>query len=130
MTKRERVEATLNHRPVDRCAILEQLSYNSGVIGDWTALEIDGYNYTVDDICQVIGQTCDLAMPPVAPQGTERVTTQDGFVIQNDNWTRWRVSRPFDDEKGAARWLAKSACPISAKSKKATRWRPIRPSAR
>ena len=36
MTKRERVEATLNHQSVDRCAVLEQLSYNPRVIADWT----------------------------------------------------------------------------------------------
>lgn len=32
MTKRERVEATLNRQPVDGAANLEQLSHNSGVI--------------------------------------------------------------------------------------------------
>jgi hypothetical protein len=46
-------------------------------------------------------------MPPSAPRGTERVTTGDGFVIQNDNWTSWHVSRPFRDERGAAEWLQK-----------------------
>jgi hypothetical protein len=28
MTKLDRILATLNHQPVDRCAVLEQLSYN------------------------------------------------------------------------------------------------------
>jgi len=105
MTKEERVLATLRHQPVDRCAILEQLSYNPGVIADWTGKTITGFNYTIDDICHVIEQTCDLAMPPVAPRGTARVTTADGFESQNDNWTRWHVSRPFTDEKGACEWL-------------------------
>ena len=31
-TKRERVERTLGHRPVDRAALHEQLSYNGAVI--------------------------------------------------------------------------------------------------
>jgi len=105
MTRFERVLATLNHQSVDRCAVLEQLSYNPRVIADWTGKAISGFSYTVDDICAVIRQTCDLVMPPVAPRGTERVTTPDGFVIQNDNWTGWHVSRPFSDAEGARDWL-------------------------
>ena len=105
LSKRERVEATLNHQPVDRAALLEQLSYNAGVIAMYTGKEVQDFCYTVDDICVVIRQTLDLVMPPVAPRGTERVTTPDGFVQQNDNWTTWRVSRPFDDTAGARDWL-------------------------
>jgi hypothetical protein len=104
MTKRERVGATLNHQPVDRCALLEQLSYNPRVIADWTGKPIVDFNYTVEDICDVIRQTCDLVMSPIAPRGTGRVE-HDGFVLQNDNWTSWHVSRPFTDAEGAAVWL-------------------------
>ena len=114
MTKRERVEATLYHQSVDRAALLEQLSYNPRVIADWTGQPIQDFDYTIDDICAVIRQTCDLVMPPVAPQGTARVTSPDGFVIQHDNWTRWRVSRPFADEKGAAEWLRKRTSALQA----------------
>lgn len=105
MTKRERVEAALNLQPVDRVPILEQLSYNPRVIADWTGKEIWGFDYTLDDICAVIRLTTDLIMPPLAPNGTERHTTADGFVYQNDNWTSWRVSRPFDTAEGARNWL-------------------------
>lgn len=105
MSKRERVEAALNLQPVDRVPILEQLSYNPRVIADWTGKSITGFGYTVDDICAVIRMATDLAMPPVAPRGTERVTTADGFVHQHDNWTTWRVSRPFDTVDGARDWL-------------------------
>ncbi|MDD5705344.1 MAG: uroporphyrinogen decarboxylase family protein [Kiritimatiellae bacterium] len=105
MSKLERVKATLAHQPVDRAAILEQLSYNPRVIADWTGKRIDGFNYTLDDICAVIRQTCDLAMPPVAPRGTARVSGADGFVYQHDNWNTSTVSRPFTDEVGAAAWL-------------------------
>ena len=105
LTRRERVEVTLNHQPVDRCALLEQLSYNPRVIADWTGKRIEGFNYTVDDICAVIRQTCDLVMPPAAPRGTGRLTSPDGFVFQNDNWTSWRIRRPFADAEGARDWL-------------------------
>ena len=104
MSKRERVEAALEHRPVDRVPLLEQLSYNPRVIADWTGRRIDGFNYTIEDICEVIRKTLDLAMPAVAPLGTARVEN-DGFVMQNDNWTSWHVSRPFQDEHGACAWL-------------------------
>lgn len=105
MCKRERVEATLDHRPVDRCAILEQLSYNPRVIADWTGKDVAGFGYTLGDICEVIRQTCDMAMPPVAPRGTARVTSADGFVTQHDNWTSWHVARPFSEPEGARDWL-------------------------
>ena len=105
MTRRERVEATLNHQPVDRAALHEQLSYNGRVIADYTGKTIEGFDYTLDDICAVISQTLDMCFPPFAPCGTERVTTPDGFVYQRDNWTSWRVDRPFSDAEGARGWL-------------------------
>jgi hypothetical protein len=107
MAKRQRVEAALNLQPVDRVPILEQLSYNPRVIADWTGRDIQGFDYAVEDICAVIRQAADLVMPPVAPCGTDRVTTADGFVYQHDNWTSWRVSRPFSTAEGARDWLLK-----------------------
>ena len=105
MSKLERVLATLNHQPVDRVAILEQLSYNPRVIARYTGKPITGFDYILDDICQVIRQTTDLIMPAVAPKGTGQETTADGLVIQNDNWNSWHASRPFKDEAGARDWL-------------------------
>jgi len=105
LPKRQRVEYTLRHQPVDRVAILEQLSYNAGVISRYTGKKIEGFHYTLGDICDVIRKTTDLIMPPAAPRGTERFTTEDGFVLQNDNWNTWHVSRPFTDEHGARDWL-------------------------
>jgi hypothetical protein len=107
ISKRERVELTLSHKPIDRAAILEQLSYNPDVISAYTGRKIDGFNYTIDDICEVIRKTTDLIMPPVAPRGTGRFSNIDGFVFQNDNWNSWHVSRPFNDEVGARDWLIK-----------------------
>jgi hypothetical protein len=105
LSKRERVERTLRHQSVDRVALHEQLSYNPGVISLYTGKKIDGYDYTVDDICWVIRQTMDMCFAPVSPRGTDRTTDEDGFVTQNDNWTGWHVSRPFSDVEGARGWL-------------------------
>jgi hypothetical protein len=107
ISKRKRVELTLNHQPIDRAAILEQLSYNPDVISAYTGKKIDGFTYTLDDICEVIRKTTDMIMPPSAPKGTGKFSNIDGFVFQNDNWNCWHVSRPFEDEVGARDWLIK-----------------------
>jgi hypothetical protein len=105
LTKRQRVERTLNHRPVDRVAIHEQLSYNAGVIALYTGRQIDGFDFTLDEIGAAIGLTLDSCFPLVADKGTDTETTEDGFVFKNENWMTWRVGRPFGDERGAAEWL-------------------------
>ena len=105
--KRERVELTLQHKAVDRIALHEQLSYNAGVIELYTGKKIDGFNYTVEDIGEVVRKTMDIHFPLFAPKGTAREIDEDGFTIQHDNWTSWYANRPFSDVAGACRWLKK-----------------------
>lgn len=105
LSKRERVERTLNLEPVDRVAIHDQVSFNPGVISLYTGRKVEGFNYTYEDICAVIRKTLDACFPPVAPRGTARVTDSDGFVRQYDNWTSWTVSRPFGDLPGTREYL-------------------------
>jgi len=107
LTKRERVERTLNLLPVDRVAIHDQLSHNAGVISLYTGKAITGFNYSYEDVCTVIRKTLDACFPPRAPIGTARVTDADGFVIQHDNWNSWTVSRPFTDVAGAREYLVR-----------------------
>lgn len=107
ISKKERVELTLGHKAVDRVAVHEQLSYNPDVISLYTGKQFSGFDYTEDDIGEVIRKTLDMTFPVFPPQGTSKYTDCDGFVIQNDNWTKWIVSRPFTDEKGANDWLKK-----------------------
>jgi len=107
LSKRERVERILNHQPVDRAALHEQLSFNSGVISLYTGKRFEGFNYTVEDVGEVIRKTMDSCFPPHAPIGIDRVTDEYGFVYQSDNWTSWLVSRPFNDVEGACEWLKK-----------------------
>ena len=68
LSKRERIEATLAHQPVDRAAILEQLSYNPGVISMYTGKPIEGFNYTADDIGGMFVATSAEINPPVKPE--------------------------------------------------------------
>lgn len=106
MSKRERVERTLNHQPVDRAALHEQLSLNPGVISLYTGKNTEGFSYNIDDIGMVIRKTMDTCFPFRNPLGTARFVDEDGFTRQYDNWTTWHVGRPFDDVEGARRWLA------------------------
>lgn len=107
LSKKDRVLRTLNHQPVDRVSIHEQLSYNGRVIGHYCGKKIRGFDYTEDDIGVAIRKTLDTCFPIFRAVGTDTVTTEDGFVYKNDNWTAWRVSRPFTDETGGAEWLKK-----------------------
>ena len=81
-SKRERVERILNFLPVDRIAIHDQVSYNPGVISLYTGKKIEGFNYSVEDICEVIKETLDMCFLPVPPCGTERVESEDGFITK------------------------------------------------
>ncbi|MEI6499944.1 MAG: uroporphyrinogen decarboxylase family protein [Armatimonadota bacterium] len=105
LTKRERVERTLRHESVDRVALHDQVSYNPGVVSHYTGRPIEGFAYGAEDIACVIRRSLDMCFPIFPPIGTERVTTADGFVQQNDNWTSWHVSRPFTTPEGAREWL-------------------------
>jgi hypothetical protein len=116
LSKRERLERTLAHQPVDRVCLHEQLSYNPRVIAEWTGKTVRGFEYTLSDIGTAVRRTMDTCFPPVAPCGTERVTTDDGFVYQRDNWTTWRVSRPFTDVAGARKWLLRWLDALRAES--------------
>lgn len=96
LSKRERVERTLNLKPVDRIAIHDQVSYNPDVISLYTGKKIKGFNYSLEDICEVIKNTLDMCFPPVAPRGTERYVSEDGTIHQMDNWTSWNILAPMD----------------------------------
>ena len=96
LSKRERVERTLNFQPVDRIAIHDQVSYNPGVISLYTGKKIKEFNYSLEDICEVIKKTLDMCFPPSAPRGTDRIVCEDGTIIQYDNWTSWTILPPVD----------------------------------
>jgi hypothetical protein len=97
ISKRERIERALNHQPVDRAPLHDQLSYNPGVIELYTGRHIEGFDYTREDVCAVIRRTLDACFIPISPLGTDQYTDVDGLVHQNDNWNTWIASRPFND---------------------------------
>jgi len=105
LSKRERVELALNHQPVDRVPLHEQLSYNAGVIELYTGKKFSGFDYTIEDIGETVRKTMDMHFPLFAPKGTGTEIDSDGFTIKHDNWTSWYVGHPFSDVEGACRWL-------------------------
>ncbi|UCF96171.1 MAG: hypothetical protein JSV89_13405 [Spirochaetaceae bacterium] len=105
LSKKERVLRTVNHQAVDRVAIHEQLSYNGQVIAHFTGKDIEGFEFTPDDVGLAIRKSLDTCFPIFENKGTGTLKTEDGFVMRNDHWTTWRVSRPFSEEVGAAEWL-------------------------
>ena len=105
LSKRERVERALSHQPVDRVPLHEQLSYNTGVISLYTGKDFPPFGFTGEDVGLVIRMTLDTCFPYIEDKGTDTYTDPEGFTFRNEHWMAWRIGRPFDDEKGAARWL-------------------------
>ena len=107
LSKRQRVERTLNLQSVDRVPVYEQLSYNTGVISEYTGKIFPEFGFSPEDVGHVISKTLDSCFPIVENKGTDTYTDQEGFTFRNENWMKWRIGRPFDDENGAADWLKK-----------------------
>jgi hypothetical protein len=105
LTKRERVERTLNFQPVDRAALHEQLSYNPDVIALFTGKPVSGFSYTAADVGQVIRQTLDACFIPVSPLGKGSRVDSNGFTYVDDEWNSSLVTRPFESIEGARKYL-------------------------
>lgn len=116
MTKRERVVATLSHQPLDRCALLGQISCNQRVIEDWTGKRLDSFSWTLNDICKVIRKSLDIVVPPRLACGTEAWKTPDGFIDRTGDLINRCGGRPFFDEHGACAWLKKQTNDILSTS--------------
>ena len=114
LSKRDRVVRALNCEPVDRVPIHEQLSYNSEVISLYTGRSIPEFCYSPEDVAFVIRRTLDTCFPIFELKGTDTYTDSEGFTYRNEEWMTWRIGRPFDDEKGAARWLEKKIDEMAA----------------
>ena len=105
LTKRERVLRTVAHQQVDRAVIHEQLSYNTAVVSHFSGRCFREFGFSPEHVGTAVRRTLDTCFPIFEMKGTDTVVTSDGFTVKNDNWTSWRIGRPFDDEHGAARWL-------------------------
>ena len=117
ISKRERIERAFAFKPLDRAPLHEQLSYNSRVISHYTGKDCSDFHFTVQDVGETIRKTMDSCFIPLSPKGTDQFTDEFGFVLKNDNWTTWYLSRPFTDEKGAKEWLVKKTKALKEEKK-------------
>jgi hypothetical protein len=112
LSKRERVERTLNFKPVDRAVLHDQISYNPAVIAQYTGKVIEGYAYTAADVGQVIRRTLDACFIPVSPSGVGFRRDADGFTYYDDNWNSSLTGRPFSDLNGAKDYLRRKTAEL------------------
>jgi len=109
MSKRERVEATLNFQETDRVPVYD-IILNDAVIQHFTGrfppLGAEGAKLQ----CQAISRMLDMTrMAGIEPGEGGRRKDEDGFVWLNYRWTSGGIAeRPFTDEKGAKEWLKKA----------------------
>jgi uroporphyrinogen decarboxylase len=106
MTKRERVEAALNLRPVDRVPVYDLL-VNDAAIEYYAAEPLtiqDGFRTT----CKAISRCLDLTRSIRGPAEPMVVDHGDGWVHRYDRWTTWIVERPFQTPEQAADWMERS----------------------
>lgn len=103
MTKRERVEASLNLQPVDRVPVYD-LPRNDAVIEHYA-----GEPLTIEDglrvVCKAISNCLDLTRSIIKPSEPQIVDNGDGWVHKRERWTSWIVKRPFETPEQAVDWM-------------------------
>ena len=63
LSKRERVERTLNHLPVDRVALHDVIANNDRVIAHYSGGVAKGEAHSQEATCEVIRKTIDMWRP-------------------------------------------------------------------
>lgn len=107
MTKRERVERTLNLQETDRVPIYDLL-YNDSVIEYFTGRIPPAGEEGLKITCEAISKMLDMTRGVTGPSEPRVYKREDGLVIRQERWTSWIEEKPFKDEEGAKRWLIES----------------------
>ncbi|MGC8971626.1 MAG: uroporphyrinogen decarboxylase family protein [bacterium] len=107
MTKRERVERTLNLQETDRVPVYDLL-YNDSVIEYFTGKAPTPGEEGLKITCEAISKMLDMTRSVTGPSEPRIYIREDGFVIRQERWTSWIEEKPFKDEEGARKWLLES----------------------
>ncbi len=107
MTKRERVERTLNLQETDRVPVYDLL-YNDSVIEYFTGKVPTPGEEGLKITCEAISKMLDMTRSVTGPSEPRIYIREDGFVIRQERWTSWIEEKPFKDEEGARKWLLES----------------------
>ena len=104
MTKRERVERTLNLQPVDRAAVHDFIhSPHVHRLYPEGAGPADGGGQS--PLHRTVRATLDL-WRPMGPISSTDTTGEDGFESEStEAWTSWVSRRPFDDTAGLEAYI-------------------------
>lgn len=109
MTKRERVEATLNLKETDRVPVYDILLNDAAIEhfgGQYAPMGEEGIKIKCKATAQMLDMTRMLDGGPAVPGET---IDEDGFVHVNERWTSAGTrTRPFCNEEGAMEWLKKA----------------------
>lgn len=110
MTKRERVEATMNFADTDRVPVYDLLC-SDAAIEHFSGRRAPPGEEGVRLRCQAIGRMLDMTRDAdgAPPEQLADTTDEDGFVFHaNDRYISGGIARrPFSDEKGAKAWLGR-----------------------
>ncbi|MQY60147.1 MAG: hypothetical protein GH144_11210 [Clostridia bacterium] len=96
MTKRERVEATLNFEEPDRIPIYDLL-FNDEAISYYAKRKLTLKNGP-ETVLEAISNCLDMTRSIAFPQ-KPKVTERDGFIYRVERWTTWVEKRPFKTVK-------------------------------
>jgi len=107
MTKRERVERTLNLQETDRVPVYDLL-YNDAVIQYFTGKVPPTGEEGLKITCEAISKMLDMTRSVIGPSEPRTYRREDGLVIRQERWTSWIEEKPFKDEDGAKGWLIES----------------------
>ena len=116
MTKRERVERTLAHQETDRVPLYDLLRNDAAFahFGGEQLPPLSDDPETARELNRIAGQAVGAFLDMTRSVGFGPVVENDttdgfGFVRRQAPYekTSWIVTRPFDDEKGAAEFLKK-----------------------
>jgi uroporphyrinogen decarboxylase len=110
MSKRERVEATLNLQETDRVPVYDILINDAAIeyfSGKYPPTGEEGLKIRLQATARILDMT---RMTDLAPQEPGELTDEDGFVhFRDDRWIYGGIlRRPFSDTEGAKRWLGRS----------------------
>jgi len=107
MTKRERVEATLNLQETDRVPIYDLL-YNDAIIQYFTGKIPKPGEEGLRITCEAISKMLDMTRSVIGPSEPRTYKREDGFIIRQERWTSWIEGKPFKDEDEAKEWVKTS----------------------
>jgi len=107
MTKRERVERTLNLQETDRVPVYDLL-YNDAVIQYFTGKVPPSGEEGLKITCEAISKMLDMTRSVTGPSEPRTYKREDGLIIRQERWTSWIEEKPFKDEEGAREWIKAS----------------------